>query len=447
MRPKRTISMRSRPVSDALSVSENSLTAAWPLRSSGAAHKPRVRRSVTPSRPTSRPTSVIASGVGACVSPLIALISSFCPLPATPATPKISPALTLSATSRNAMPNSLGFGRLKPCAESLGGAKAAPQGLSDFLQVGADHHLGHRARGLALRVTMRDHLATAQYGRRVAERHDLVQFVGDVEDRAAARRQFSQGLEPLLDLLRCHDRGRLVHDQEPRIEQESAHDLDALALADAQRRDDSAGIELELVGFEHPIEFGQKFARREARVEAERDVFEHRHRLEQREVLEHHADAKAASCTRIGDPGGRPVEDDLALVGREDAVDHLDQGRFSRAVLAEQGVNLARPHAQVDVVIRADTRKGLADADELQTQGSFDFHLDFTSLPIPVRLRSTACDAKTAPRPPHSGEEGLGDARFPPACLNRTPQFWATVAGTAAVSNELAAMICGVRRD
>ena len=115
---------------------------------------------------------------------------------------------------------------------------------------------------------MRDHLAAAQDGRGVAKRHDLVQLVGDVEDRAAARRQFPQGLEQLLDFLRSQHRGRLVHDQEPRVEEERAHDLDALAFADAERRDDAARIELEVVGFEHPVELGQKFARGEAEVEA-----------------------------------------------------------------------------------------------------------------------------------------------------------------------------------
>ena len=423
MRPKRTISMRSRPVSAPLSVSENSPTAAWPLRSSGTAHRPKVRRSVTPSRPTSWPTSVIASGVGASVSPLIALISSFCPFPATPATPKISPAFTLSATSLSATPNSLGFGRFKPCAESFGRAEAAAQGLGDFLQVGADHHLRHRARGLALRVAMRDHLAAAQDGRRVAERHDLVQLVGDVEDRAAARRQLSQGLEQLLDFLRRQHRGRLVHDQEFRVEQQSAHDLDALALADAQRRDDPARIELEVIGFEHPIEFGEQFARREAGVEAKRDVFEHRHRLEQREVLEHHADAEPTSGARIGDADGRAVEDDLALVGREDAVDHLDERRFSRAVLAEERVNLAGLDAQIDVVIRADARKGFADAGEFQAQGSFDIHLNFTSLP--ARQATLEPDAKTAPRPFRLGD--AADRRR--AISSRAPDLDAAILG------------------
>ncbi len=60
-------------------------------------------------------------------------------------------------------------------------------------------------------------------------------------------------------------------------------------------------------------------------------------------------------------------------------------------------MNLAGLDAQIDVVIRADARKGLADADELQAQGSFDIHLDFTSLPGPVRSRLNCCDARIAP--------------------------------------------------
>ncbi len=253
---------------------------------------------------------------------------------------------------------------------------------------------------------MRDHLAAAQDGRGVAKRHDLMQLVGDVEDRAAARRQFSQGLEQLLDFLRRQHRGRLVHDQEARVEQERAHDFDALAFADAQGRDDAARIELELVSFEHPVELGQKFARGKARVEAKRDILQDRHRFEQREMLEHHADAEPTRRAGIGDANGRAVEDDLALVGGEDAVDHLDERRFSRAVLAEKRVNLAGPHAQIDVVVRADARKGLADADELQPRRRFDAHLNFTSLPGPSIALERVATQK--PRRPvlHSFQEG-----------------------------------------
>ena len=89
----------------------------------------------------------------------------------------------------------------------------------------------------------------------------------------------------------------------------------------------------------------------------------------------------------VRDPGRRAVEDDLSLVGGEDAVDHLDEGRFSRAVLAQQSVDLARLDAEVDVVVGAHAGKGLADAGELEPQGRFDIHRDRTSLPSGLQPR------------------------------------------------------------
>ena len=86
----------------------------------------------------------------------------------------------------------------------------------------------------------------------------------------------------------------------------------------------------------------------------------------------------------------RAVEEDLALVGREDAVDHLDQGRLAGAVLAEQRVDLAGLDVEVDVVVGAHAGKGLADADELQPRGRFSLHLDFTPLPAPSSCFSSS---------------------------------------------------------
>ena len=299
-------------------------------------------------------------------------------------------------------------------------------GLGDLLQIGADHHLGHRTRGLALRVAVGDDLAAAQDGRGIAERDDLMQLVRDIEDRAAARGETLQRLEQLLDLLGRQHRGRLVHDEQARVQEKRAHDLDALAFADAQCRDDAAGIELEMVGVQNPVELGEELARGEARVEAERDVFQYRHRLEQREVLEHHADAEAARGARIGDSRGRAVEDDLPLVGREDAVDHLDEGGFAGAVFPEQGVNLARLDAQVDVVVRAHAGKGFADADEPQPQGSFDIHLDNSSLPSSSgRAFQARNDAKFTPLALPALFQGrrVEDRPSPPSFPRRTPRF------------------------
>jgi hypothetical protein len=203
-----------------------------------------------------------------------------------------------------------------------------------------------------------------------------VQLVGNVEDRAAARSETAQSLEQLLDLLRGQHGGRFVHDQEPRIEQEGAYDLDALPFADAERGDDPARVEFELIGVEHAVELGEQFALRQARVETERDIFQHGQRLEQREMLEHHPNAEPPRRARIGDASRRPVEQDLALVGSENAVNHLDERGFAGAVLAEQGVDLARLDLEMHIVVGAHAGKRLADANKLQTRGSLNLQFD-----------------------------------------------------------------------
>ena len=92
-------------------------------------------------------------------------------------------------------------------------------------------------------------------------------------------------------------------------------------------------------------------------------------------MLKHHADAEPAGGARIGDAHRRAVEQDLPVVRRQDAVDHLDEGRLAGAVLAEEGVDFAGPDAEMDVVVGAHAGKRLADADELQSRRSFSLHL------------------------------------------------------------------------
>ena len=55
----------------------------------------------------------------------------------------------------------------------------------------------------------------------------------------------------------------------------------------------------------------------------------------------HDADAGAKGVGRGARTVGRAVERDLALVGRVDAAEQIDQRRLARAVLAEQHVALA----------------------------------------------------------------------------------------------------------
>jgi hypothetical protein len=105
------------------------------------------------------------------------------------------------------------------------------------------------------------------------------------------------------------------------------------------------------------------------RIEAEGHVLEHRHRLEEREVLEDHADAEVPCGVRRGDGDRAALPVDLALVGGEDAVDDLDQGRLAGTVLAQKRVDLALLDGERHVVIGQHAGVGLADAGEGEAGG------------------------------------------------------------------------------
>ncbi len=191
-----------------------------------------------------------------------------------------------------------------------------------------------------------------------------MQLVADVEDRAAALAELAQRLEQQRHLLRGQHAGRLVHDQELRLQQQRTYDLDALALADRERGYDAVRVELQPVLVHDPRDLVGQLPAAMRPVHAERDVLEHRQRLEQREVLEHHANAHRARAPGAGDRDGCAVADDFAGVGLHDPVDHLDQRRLARAVLAEQRVNLPRGHLEADPVVRENAGESLGHAPE-----------------------------------------------------------------------------------
>ncbi|MDT4879369.1 hypothetical protein FQZ97_1150380 [compost metagenome] len=96
---------------------------------------------------------------------------------------------------------------------------------------------------------------------------------------------------------------------------------------------------------------------RDAGAQRQGDVLGDRQRLEQRKVLENHADAKAAGSARARDPHGLALPQDLSAGRRQHAEEHLDEGGFTGAVLAQQGVDFARLDIEIDGVTRGKRTK------------------------------------------------------------------------------------------
>ena len=89
--------------------------------------------------------------------------------------------------------------------------------------------------------------------------------------------------------------GRLVEDQRVGAAIERLQDLHALLQADRQLADDGVGIDLQRVFALQPLQLGARMRdaalQERAALDAEHDVLQHRERLDQHEMLVHHADA------------------------------------------------------------------------------------------------------------------------------------------------------------
>ena len=83
----------------------------------------------------------------------------------------------------------------------------------------------------------------------------------------------------------------------------------------------------------------------------------HREVVGEHEVLMHHADAGGDRIGRRLEVGLVPEHGDGALVGLMHAVQRLHQRRLARTVLADDGVDRARPDSQGDVVVGDDARE------------------------------------------------------------------------------------------
>ena len=92
----------------------------------------------------------------------------------------------------------------------------------------------------------------------------------------------------------------------------------------------------------------------------------HGQRVEQAEMLEHHADAQRPRLLRIAHHHGLAVNRHAAGVGLDGAVDDLHQRRFARAVFAQHGVNLAGQHTEGNVTVGDHAGVAFADAGQLQ---------------------------------------------------------------------------------
>ena len=189
----------------------------------------------------------------------------------------------------------------------------------------------------------------------VADLADLLEPVGDVDDRNALGGEAADHPEQVGDALLVQHRGRLVEHQQPRVPGEGPGHADDLLLGRRQLADDPRGRDL---GVSEPSEqvahqraglasLGEPGA---GHLVAEEDVLGDVEVWDQVELLVDGRDAVLDGLRRRRERGLLAVPGDGAGVGLVEPGEHLDQGGLAGAVLAEQAVHLTRSYVEVDAV-------------------------------------------------------------------------------------------------
>ena len=121
----------------------------------------------------------------------------------------------------------------------------------------------------------------------------------------------------------------------------------------------------------------------------EHHVLGHGEHRDQHEVLVHHAHAGGHRVARATEGDRLPVDEDLPLIRLVQAVEDVHQGALAGAVLAEQRVDLARFHGQVDAVVGDERAEAFGDPLKLEPHAS-PFRKDGNAAPVVVNQRSVA---------------------------------------------------------
>ena len=207
-------------------------------------------------------------------------------------------------------------------------------------------------------------MAVAQHGVAVAEAKDLVQPMSDKDDRQALGPKRPDDANEVGDFRLAQGRGRLVHDDEPRLHGERPGDLDQLLLGDREIANQCHWVAFEtnfvgdragVVGEAPPADEEPR-----ARFPTDEHVLGDRHLRDEGELLVDGDDAGALGV--VGRPEGDRLAEqlDFTRVRALRAGQDLEQSRLTGPVLAQERVDLGLPHFETDVLKRQHAREALA---------------------------------------------------------------------------------------
>src|SRR5258708_3447155 len=231
----------------------------------------------------------------------------------------------------------------------------------------AIHHLADDAIFLdraGLAIQRIDGTAIAQHGDAVGDARHLVELVRDQDRGHALGAKLEQEIEQRRAVTFVEARGRLVENQEAHLFGQRLGDLHQLLLADADIGDQRVRRFVEShLGEQLPRPLVDRVAidnpepRRRA---GDENILRDREQRDQRQFLVNDDDAERLGIIDVAEVPVLALIDDAAVIisVRIDTAQHLHQGRLAGTILADQGVNLALPDREIDVVQRLHGAEG-----------------------------------------------------------------------------------------
>ena len=208
--------------------------------------------------------------------------------------------------------------------------------------------------------------------------------MGDEEDGLPLRRQILHDLHQLVDLLRGQHGGRLVENEDLIVAVEHLQDLGTLLHTHGDVLNDGVGVNAETVLLRNGQHLLTSFFLLQKavlhRLYAHDDVVQHAEALHQLKVLVHHADAQVVGIIGVLDLYLNAILTDGALLGLVKAKQHRHQRGLTRAVLAQQRMDLTLTQLQGDVIIGDDTGELFGDVQHFN--GILIFQRETPSFPL-----------------------------------------------------------------
>ena len=241
----------------------------------------------------------------------------------------------------------------------------------DLIDAAADHQLDQLAFGDVGNRALRHEGAVAEHRPAVGDAEDLVELVADEQDGLALGLERFNQIVKLCDLLVGEGSGWFVHDDHACIDRQGAGDGHQVLAGNAQVAQPRVGVQIRPDAAQDRRGAGAHCAAVDkappgaGRV-ADKDVLGHGHLVEKHGLLMDRGDAGRARRLRCRKTHRLSGDQYLALVGLIDAGQHLDDGRFARAVLSDQGGDLAREQVQLHAVQCAHAGECLDDVAQRQ---------------------------------------------------------------------------------